>query len=68
MWNKDEVQGKVDQVTGKVKEKVGELNHDDQLRDEGKADQAAGKVQEVVGEGRRKIGEAIADIGKKVSH
>jgi uncharacterized protein YjbJ (UPF0337 family) len=66
MWNKDEVQGKVDQAKGKVKETVGDLNNDEQLRDEGTADKAAGNVEEAYGKGRRKVGEAIKDLGKKI--
>ena len=38
MWNKDEVQGKTDQVKGKIKESVGNATDDEQLRDEGAAD------------------------------
>jgi uncharacterized protein YjbJ (UPF0337 family) len=67
MWNKDEVQGKADQLKGKVKEKLGELNDDEQLRDEGQADQAAGDIEEGIGKGRRKVGEAIKDLGDKIS-
>jgi uncharacterized protein YjbJ (UPF0337 family) len=66
MWNKDEVRGKVDQVKGRVKESVGDLNNDEQLRDEGVEDQAAGDVEEAFGKGRRKVGEAIKDVGKKI--
>jgi len=36
MWNKDEVQGKTDQLKGKIKESVGNATNDEQLRDEGK--------------------------------
>jgi uncharacterized protein YjbJ (UPF0337 family) len=66
MWNKDEVQGKVDQVKGRVKQGVGDLNNDEPLRNEGTEDEAAGQVEEAFGRGRRKIGEAISDLGKKV--
>ena len=66
MWNKDEVDGKIDQTKGKVKEKIGELNNDEQLRDEGTADRAAGEVEEAFGKGRRKVGDAIKDVGKKI--
>jgi uncharacterized protein YjbJ (UPF0337 family) len=66
MWNKDEVRGKVDRAKGRVKESVGEMNNDEQLRDEGVEDQAAGDVEEAFGKGRRKVGEAIKDLGKKI--
>jgi uncharacterized protein YjbJ (UPF0337 family) len=67
MWNEDEVRGKIDQAKGKLKEKIGEMNDDEQLRDEGTADRAAGNVEEAFGKGRRKVGEAIKDAGKKIS-
>lgn len=66
MWNKDEVQGKGDQVKGNIKKKVGELNDDEQLQDEGDADKASGQVQEAFGTGRRKVGETIEKIGEKL--
>ena len=66
MWNKDEVEGKTEKVKGKIKESVGEASNDEQLRDEGVADQAAGEVQESFGKGRRKVGEAVKDLGNKI--
>ena len=68
MWNKDEVRGKVDQIKGRAKEAVGDLKNDEQLREEGQADQGAGAVEETFGKGRRKIGNAIKDIGDKLGH
>jgi len=68
MWNKDEVTGKADQAKGKMKEKIGDLTDDERLRKEGAADQAAGKAREGIGEGRRKVGEAIKDVGDKIGH
>ncbi len=64
--NKDEIDGKTEQLKGKVKQATGDLTDDDQLHDEGVADEAAGKVQEGFGRGRRKLGEAIEDIADKV--
>src|SRR3954470_5688130 len=81
MWNKDEVRGKTDQVKGKIKESVGNAADDDKLRDEGAADNAAdddrlrdegaadnaaGNVEETFGKGRRKVGEALNDLGDKI--
>jgi uncharacterized protein YjbJ (UPF0337 family) len=67
MWNKDEVRGRADRVKGRVKEEAGKLSHDERLRNEGVADQASGDVQEGFGRGRRKVGEAIKDLGRKIS-
>jgi uncharacterized protein YjbJ (UPF0337 family) len=66
MWNRDEMRGKADRIKGGLKKKAGELRGDEDLRNEGEADEAAGRVQEAFGEGRRKVGEAIKDLGKKV--
>jgi len=66
MWNKDEVEGKVDRAKGKIKETAGEVSDDERLRNEGIDDQAAGEVQEAFGKGRRKVGEAVKDLGNKI--
>ena len=66
MWNKNEIDGKIDQAKGKAKQAVGNLTNDDDLKAEGEADEVAGKVQDTVGRGTRKVGEAIEDLGKKV--
>lgn len=66
MWNKDEVRGKADQIKGGVKKGVGDLTNDENLRNEGEADDAAGKVEEGFGKGRRKVGDAIKDLGDKL--
>jgi len=64
--NRDELEGKKEQFKGKVKQAAGDLTNDDQLHDEGVADEAAGDVKEGFGRGRRKVGEAIEDIGKTI--
>jgi len=66
MWNKDEVDGKIDQAKGRAKQAAGDLTNDEDLKAEGEADEAAGKVQDTIGRGTRKVGEAIEDFGKKV--
>jgi uncharacterized protein YjbJ (UPF0337 family) len=64
--NRDELDGKVDQLKGKVKQAAGDLTDNERLHDEGVADEAAGTVQEGFGRGRRKVGEAIEDIGENL--
>ena len=64
--NRDELDGKGDQLKGKLKQAAGDLTDNDRLHDEGVADEAAGNVQEGFGRGRRKIGEAIEDLGEKL--
>jgi uncharacterized protein YjbJ (UPF0337 family) len=66
MWNKNEVNGKIEQSKGRAKQAVGDLTKDEDLKAEGEADEVAGKVQDAVGRGTRKVGKAIEDIGKAV--
>jgi uncharacterized protein YjbJ (UPF0337 family) len=64
--NRDELNGKGEQLKGKVKQAAGDLTDNERLHDEGVADEAAGNVQEGFGRGRRKLGEAIEDLGDKL--
>jgi uncharacterized protein YjbJ (UPF0337 family) len=65
--NRDEVEGKWDQAKGKTKETVGRAINDDDLEAEGHADDAGGQVKEGFGKARRKVGEAIEDVGDAIS-
>jgi uncharacterized protein YjbJ (UPF0337 family) len=64
--NRDELEGKTDQVKGKIKQGVGDLTGDERLHDEGVADEVAGDVQEGYGKAKRKVGEAISDLGDEI--
>jgi uncharacterized protein YjbJ (UPF0337 family) len=64
--NNDEIEGKWDQAKGAVKENVGRIVDDKDLETEGQADRASGNIQEGFGTARRKVGEAIEDIGDAV--
>jgi uncharacterized protein YjbJ (UPF0337 family) len=66
MWNKNERNGTVDQAKGKVKQAVGTLTGDNDLKARGDADLTAGKVESAVGRASRKAGEAITRVGKAV--
>lgn len=68
MWNKDERNGKIDQAKGKIKQAVGGLTNDEDLKAEGRVDETSGKVQEAVGGIRRKAGDLIDDVAKAVKH
>jgi len=52
----DEVEGKLHNLKGKVKEKVAELTNDPDLETEGEAEEIAGKVQEKVGQVKKVLG------------
>lgn len=67
MWNKDEVRGKGKQITGAIKDKVGEMTNNPRLEAEGEAERSKGIVQQKVGKGRRKVGEVIEKAGKAIS-
>ncbi|KQC34605.1 general stress protein CsbD [Nonlabens sp. YIK11] len=54
-----EIEGKMDQAKGKVKEGYGKVTGDKSTEAEGKADQAKGKVKEAFGEAKRKIKNAL---------
>lgn len=56
----NKVEGKVDQVTGKIKEGVGATTGDESLEQEGKTDQAKGHLKEGVG----KLKDAAHDAGR----
>ena len=60
--NKDQVKGRVEQTTGKVKEAAGKLVGNELLRTEGAADQVKGKVQAGYGDAK----ENAKDKAKKV--
>jgi len=64
--NRDELEGKAQALKGKVKQAAGDLTDNQDLHDEGVVDEAAGKTQDALGRGRRKVGEAIQDIGKSI--
>ena len=64
--NRDEIKGRTDSIKGKIKQAAGDLTDDEQLHDEGVVDEAVGDTRETIGRGRRKVGEAIEDLGDKL--
>jgi uncharacterized protein YjbJ (UPF0337 family) len=64
--NRDEIKGKTEAAKGKIKQAAGDLTDNPDLHDEGVADEVAGKTQDAIGRGRRKVGEAIKDIGNAI--
>jgi uncharacterized protein YjbJ (UPF0337 family) len=51
--------GKADEIKGRVKEAVGDLTNDQDLKDSGKADKAAGKIKQSIEHTVDKIGDAV---------
>lgn len=64
--NRDELEGKTDQVKGRAKQAWGEATNNERLHDEGVADEAAGNVKEGFGKMRRKVGEALNDVADQI--
>jgi len=59
-------EGKLDQAKGPAKVTVCRAINDRDLEAEGNADRSGGKVQEGFGTARRKVGEAIEDVGESI--
>lgn len=53
---KDEIAGKIHEVKGTIKEKVGELTNDSDLEGEGIGEKIAGKVQKKIGQVEKALG------------
>lgn len=64
--NKDEMEGKYDQAKGSIKEGLGRLIGDDDMRAEGSADKIKGDVKEGWGGTKRKVGDALEDVGDAI--
>ena len=62
--NRDEVKGKAEALKGKAKQAAGDLTDDPNLHDEGVADEASGKTRDAFGHAKRKVVEAVEDIGQ----
>ena len=60
MRYEDELKGKGKQVAGTAKEKLGKLTGDRDLEESGQADRAEGQV-------RRKVGDAVEDLGERIA-
>lgn len=66
--NKDEVEGKFEDVKGKVKEGIGNLTGDRELEAEGEGDQVEGQTQETWGKFKRGVGDAVDAVGDAISN
>jgi len=53
--DKDRIEGKMEEVKGKVKEKVGEMTGNRKTQAEGMADQVKGKVQNTFGKAKDEV-------------
>ncbi|HKP37027.1 MAG TPA: CsbD family protein [Pyrinomonadaceae bacterium] len=67
MRYEDEVKGKGKQIKGTAKEQLGKLTGSRDLQDEGSGEKLEGNVQEKLGRVRRKVGEAVEDLGDEIA-
>ena len=67
MRYEDELKGKGKQVKGAAKEKLGKLAGNPDLQERGSQERFEGKVQEEFGKARRKVGEAVEDLGGRIA-
>jgi uncharacterized protein YjbJ (UPF0337 family) len=64
--DKDRIEGKLEDVGGRVERKVGELTGDRKAQSEGTAHQIKGKIQHAVGKAKDKVRDITDDVQKKV--
>jgi uncharacterized protein YjbJ (UPF0337 family) len=64
--NSEEVKGKYEAAKGAVKENVGHLIDDKEMERQGAVERDGGDARNQIGKLKRKVGEAIEDIGKFV--
>jgi uncharacterized protein YjbJ (UPF0337 family) len=64
--NRDEIEGKEKNVSGRIKQATGALTGNQELEEKGADERAEGEVQGELGHARRKVGEAIEDLGEDI--
>lgn len=60
--NKDQVDGRLEQAKGKLKEVAGNVADNDRLKAEGLADQASGKTEAKVGDAKETVKDKIDKV------
>jgi uncharacterized protein YjbJ (UPF0337 family) len=65
MGNQDQLEGKWDQATGKVKEEIGDATDNERMEREGQLDQAQGNIKEGIGDVREKVEDVADDIADR---
>ena len=63
--NQDQIEGTATDLTGKVKEALGNATGDTQTQNAGVADQLSGKVQKTIGDTRETVANAAAPLADK---
>jgi uncharacterized protein YjbJ (UPF0337 family) len=61
------MEGKFDQAKGSLKQGLGKLTGDEEMRSEGASDKLKGDVKEGFGTAKRKVGDMLEDAGDAVN-
>lgn len=64
--NKAETRGRINKAKGTVKENIGHAVGNRSMENDGAADRRNGRVQETLGKARRKVGDAVKDLGNTI--
>jgi len=64
--NRDELDGEKKNFAGRVKEAAGTVTGNQDLEEKGAQERAEGEAQADLGRARRKVGEAIEDLGDEI--
>lgn len=67
MFTTQELQGRLNEIKGKVKEKYGQLTDDDFTTSSGSVDQLIGRIQQKTGQARESIEAFFENLSKKDS-
>lgn len=63
---KQESEGKIDKLKGRLKEAAGIVTGDRALERQGAQQRAKGAVEESLGRARRKVGEAVDEVARAI--
>ena len=61
------LKGKGKQVKGSAKEKLGRISGNRDLQERGIQERVEGRVQERLGKAKRKVGEAVEELGDEIA-
>jgi uncharacterized protein YjbJ (UPF0337 family) len=64
--NKAEIKGKIKKAKGTVKENIGHAVGNRSMEKQGAAERRKASVQETLGKARRKVGDAVKDLGNNM--
>jgi len=67
MRYENELKGKGKQVKGSAKEKLGRFSGNRDLQERGNQERVEGRVQEQLGKAKRKVGEAVEELGDEIA-